>query len=278
MKYLILLVLLTMSCTDKTQGHSPREYSPEEFARSLVMRTNSPKPIIEEVIEPETLFTNTIVNSAVNTIDPSYTPPEIIKLSYDKGLDLMLVFTRFEIWDYDVSELRKDPTVFDNDGEAHGFYEATYWDTNAQTYYVVTNIYDWSPITNQSFEYTIDEQKQYEAVFYPMMKEVFAETKAPLLYIGSISPLERVYLDPTNQEYYIKYLEPFDTSIYTFYEESVKLTNTNTLPIFPFYKPSIFINQEGSVITNLSYNTSYTNSDGDKFYGIDKFAPMRKEN
>ena len=248
-----LIILFITSCTDKKQ-----------IAEPIVV-----EPIIEEVIEPETLFTNTIV-SDIDTTDPSYTPPEIIKLSYDKGLDLMLVDTRFQTWDYDISELRKDPTVFDNGGEAHGFYMATYWDTNAQTYYVVTNIYDWSPITNQSFEYTIDEQKQYEAVFYPMMKEVFAETKAPLLYIGSISPLERVYLDPTNQEYYIKYLEPFDTSIYTVYVDSVKTTNTNILPIFPAYDS--FFSKYGIPFIY------YTNSQRDRFSGIDPVAPMSKEN
>ena len=258
---LIILVLLTMSCTDKTQ-----EYSPEEFARSLAARKNVPEPIVAEAPKP----------------DP-------IKISYDKGLDLMLVYTRFKMWDEEVSELRKDPTVFDNYGEAHGYYQATYWDTNTHTYYIITDCYDWyhgSPITNQSFEYTIDEQKQHETVFYPTMKEIFAETKAPLLYIGSISPLERVYLDPTNQEYYIKYLEPFDTSIYTVYEESenyedsVKFTNTNSLPIFPFYKPDIFTNQEGSVITNDKIPiTSYTNSDGDKFNGVSNpRALMSKEN
>ena len=244
MKYLIILILLTMSCTDKKQ-----------ITESIVV-----EPIIAEEIEPGP-----------------------IKLSYDKGLDLMLVYTRFQWWDEEVSELRKDPTVFDNYGEVTGYYEATYWDTNTQTYYIVTNNYDWhdgSPITNQSFEYTIDEQKQHETVFYPTMKEIFTNTGAPFLYIGSISPLERVYLDPTNQEYYIKYLEPFDTSIYTVYEESVKFTNTNSLPIFPFYKPSIFTNQEGSIITNDKMPvTSYTNSDGDKFYGVrNPRALMSKRN
>ena len=52
MKYLILLILLTMSCTDKTQ-----EYSPEEFARSLAARTNGSEPIIVEVPKPEPIKT-----------------------------------------------------------------------------------------------------------------------------------------------------------------------------------------------------------------------------
>ena len=48
MKYLILLLLVITSCTDKTP-----KYSPEEFARSLVMKKNSPEPIIAEALEPE---------------------------------------------------------------------------------------------------------------------------------------------------------------------------------------------------------------------------------
>ena len=221
MKYLIILILLTMSCTDKKQ---------------------IAEPIIAEVPKPEP-----------------------IKLSYENDLDLMLVDTRFEIWDWELSELRKDPTVFDDDGESHGSYDVTYWDTNTHTYYVTTNDVDGlDPITNIQFEYTIDEQKQYEAVFHPSMKEIFRDTKAPLLYIGSISPLERVYLDPTNQVYYIKRLTHFDTSTYTIYEYPATITNTNSLPIFPFYD------------TNVSYNTRYTNSQGDMFYGIDVFNIMDK--
>ena len=59
MKYLILLVLLTMSCTDKKVTADP-----------IVI-----EPIIAEVPKPEP-----------------------IKLSYDKGLDLMLVDTMFTEW------------------------------------------------------------------------------------------------------------------------------------------------------------------------------------
>ena len=217
---LIILVLLTMSCTDKKQ---------------------IAEPIIAEVPKPEP-----------------------IKLSYDKGLDLMLVDTQFKMWDEEISALRKDPTVFDDSGEVNGLYEATYWDTNTHTYYIVINDhYRFNRITNVQFEYTIDEQKQYEAVFHPTMKEIFRDTKAPLLYIGSISPLERVYLDPTNQNYYIKHLAPFDTSrnIKDRFNVDIEDTDTDILRVFPTADP---YNGSESIHTNMP-SIYYTNNNGNRF-------------
>ena len=264
MKYLIIIILFITSCTDKKQTAEP-----------IVI-----EPIIEEVIEPEILFTNTIVNSDVDTTDPSYTPPKITKLSYDKGLDLMLVDTYFQSWQDEVLDTQQN-------GRVVGYY-AMYWDTNTQTYYGVTNNYDWyhgAPITNMQFEYVSNnKKKQQEDVFYPTMKEVFTNTGAPFLYIGSISPLERVYLDPTNQEYYIKYLAPWDTSIYTVYvTEDTCTTNTNNLPIFPVYDPNFsnthtnYHEASDSYIINTYNDTPdifYTNTDGDRFFGITPRRPL----
>ena len=274
MKYLILL-LLTMSCTDKKVTTEPVVVEP------IIAEVIEPEPIIEEAPEPEILFTNTIVNSDEDTTDPSYTPPEITKLSYDKGLDLMLVNTYFQSWLGEVLDTQQNGRVVG--------YHAMYWDTNTQTYYGVTNNYDWyhgAPITNMQFEYVSNnKKKQQEDVFYPTMKEIFTNTGAPFLYIGSISPLERVYLDPTNQEYYIKYLAPWDTSIYTVdVTEDTCTTNTNTLPIFPFYKPSIYTDyREASESYIISTNDKepfiyYTNSDGDKFSDRGPLDAMRKVN
>ena len=95
MKYLIIIILFITSCTDKKQTAEP-----------IVI-----EPIIEEVIEPEILFTNTIVNSDVDTTDPSYTPPKITKLSYDKGLDLMLVDTYFQSWQDEVLDTQQNGRV-----------------------------------------------------------------------------------------------------------------------------------------------------------------------
>ena len=242
---LIILVLLTMSCTDKKQITAD--------------------PIVVEPITPKA---------------PS--SPKITKLSYENDLDLMLVDTTFQQWYTGLLNENHQ-----SDDRLAGYY-AMYWDTNTQTYYGVFNNNSWygeGYITNQQFEYTIDETKQYEAVFHPSMKEVFTNTRASLLYIGSISPLERVYLDPTNQEYYIKSLAPWDTSIYTVYVTE-DTYNTNTLPIFPYYDlnfSNIETNYNQETDTDIiSTNNNkpfifYTNSDGDKFSGIDPQTPMRKQ-
>ena len=90
-----------------------------------------------------------------------------------------------------------------------------------------------------------------------------------------------------NQEYYIKYLAPWDTSIYTVYvTEDICTTNTNTLPIFPVSDPyfsNIETNYNQETDTDIiSTNNNkpfifYTNSDDDKFSGIDPQTPMRKQ-
>ena len=139
------------------------------------------------------------------------------------------------------------------------------------------------------------------------MKEIFTNTGSPLLYIGSISPLERVYLDPTNQEYYIKQLMPYDTTRYlvknsndtiTMYACDVSTNNdgslrtnyaptssgdgityiiTNLSPMFPTYDPtfsSIETNYLDTNIITTNINTPYiyfTNQEGLEFQSIQPY-------
>ena len=213
---LILILLLTMSCTDKKQTPEP-----------IVL-----EPIIEEVIE----------------LGP-------IKLSYDKGLDLMLIDTVFTYWNTWYLEFFQKP----DDNPAQGYW-ATYWDTNTHTFYGVTNIYEFIS-TNSNFMYTIDKSKQSEALFHPSMKEVFTNTGSSLLYIGSVSPLERVYLDPTNQVYYIKQLMPYDTTRYLVEDSNDTIT---------MYACDFSTNKDGSLRTNYSPTS---NGDGIT-YIITNLSPM----
>ncbi len=171
--------------------------------------------------------------------------PKITKLSYENDLDLMLVSTSFEdTWD----------NILDKREEGLGYY-AIYWDSYNNLYYTVTNdivlLYP-IPVTNTNFVYTIDKTKQFEPIFHLAMKEVFTNTGAPLLYIGSLSPLERVYLDPTNQVYYIKYLAPWDNSIYTISYGEKEVTNTRTLPIYPYVDPDF----KHDWVPNISFTNS----------------------
>ena len=64
MKYLILLLLFITSCTDKKVTADPIVIEP------IIAEVIEPEPIIEEAPEPEILFTNTIVNSDIDTTDP----------------------------------------------------------------------------------------------------------------------------------------------------------------------------------------------------------------
>ncbi len=217
MKYLIILVLLTMSCTDKKQI----------TADPIVV-----EPIIAEVPKPEP-----------------------IKLSYDKGLDLMLVDTSFN---------STISCILRNADEGLEYY-AVYWDTNHDSYYIVSNdivlLYP-IPVTNTNFVYTVDESKQIEPVFDSSLLEIFPDTKAPLLYIGSVSPLERVYLDPTNQQYYIKYLTFFDTSTYRSYDkESNEVTNSNSSPVYPIIRSNRVLNTYFTNTNNQIFSMPPYNSD-----------------
>ena len=213
MKYLILLLLFITSCTDKKQTTEP-----------VVI-----EPIIAEVIKPEP-----------------------IKLSYDKGLDLMLIYSSF------YNSLHQ---ILKNAEEGLG-YSAIYWDSNNNTYYTIdksgTLVYPIS-VTNTNFIYTLDEEKQYEPVFHLAMKEVFTNTGSSLLYIGSVSPLERVYLDPTNQQYYIKELTPWDNSIYTVYTNSTTRISTNivTYQGKTYTNTMLIDNGDGVDVTNTNTSSVY---------------------
>ena len=238
MKYLIILILFITSCTDKKQTTEP-----------IVIE---PKPIIAEVIKPEP-----------------------IKLSYDKGLDLMLVDTSFN---------STISCILRNADEGLEYY-AVYWDTNHDSYYITSNdivlLYP-IPVTNTNFVYTVDESKQIEPVFDSSLLEIFPDTKAPLLYIGSVSPLERVYLDPTNQVYYIKYLTFFDTSTYRSHDkENSEVTNSNSSPVYPIIMSNINNRYDNNdILTNqeLILNTYFTNTNNQFFsippYNSDEFPTL----
>ncbi|MGL4561536.1 MAG: hypothetical protein ACRCV0_04525, partial [Brevinema sp.] len=175
MRILLLIILFFGSCADKeTSSQTKSESQLESVSLEMTAETN------------------------INKVNE--TTPEPILVSYDKGLDLILVETSFENTIY---------RILDN-GEESLDYEAIYWDSNNNQYYTIENditlIYP-IPTTNTNFIYNLDESNQLEPVFDESLREIFPDTKAPLLYIGSISPLERLYLDPTNQQYYIKKLQ-----------------------------------------------------------------------
>ena len=179
---LIILILLTMSCTDKKQITEP-----------IVI-----EPIIEEVIEPEPVIA-----------------------SYDKGLDLILINSNFELWYEDILLKRNCPSagVF---SASSLDYMAIYWQSNNNTYYKAT-MYKTNNII-----YTLDTNQQDDKIFLPYLREYFSDkqmnetkeflisssliatnfSKSKLYYTGSISDYKRVYIDIVNNIQYLKNLEP----------------------------------------------------------------------
>ncbi|MGL5955343.1 MAG: hypothetical protein ACRC0X_01870 [Brevinema sp.] len=182
-----------------------------------------------------------------------------IEVSYDKGLDLMLVDTDFR-WIISRILANRDEGLT---------YSAVYWDKNNNRYYTIYNditlLYPIA-VSNINFIYTIDETKQYEPVFDSSLKEIFPDTDAPFLYLGSISPLERLYLDPTNQVYYIKKLTFFDTSIYESMLTSDNGLQTNISPVYPAIFTNIYTNSHGNI--EIIPYFRFTNTNNQIFYQI----------
>ena len=175
MKYLILLLLVITSCTDKKVTTEP-----------IVI-----EPIIVEVPKPEP-----------------------IKISYDKGLDLILIGSDYRLW---YSEFLLDKEGFyspDDMEQARPHATSYYWDSNDNTYYMS------HMQTTNDIIFTIDTNLQYETLYDPYFIEKYVETNsnnivyAEILYVGSITPLERVYYDPTNNIQYIKELQAIPTDYY----------------------------------------------------------------
>ncbi|MGL5955362.1 MAG: hypothetical protein ACRC0X_01965, partial [Brevinema sp.] len=135
MKYLLILLLIISGCAEK------KAQAVEE-------------PILEPV-----------------KVDPITNIVETIEVSYDKGLDLILVDTGGgnNISSHFLS--RKDKNYRE--------YQAIYWDQkNHINYHAAIELY-----TNHLL-YTLDSNLQYEPVIIKEYQE-FVFTDTPLLYIGS---------------------------------------------------------------------------------------------
>ncbi|MGL5955555.1 MAG: hypothetical protein ACRC0X_02970 [Brevinema sp.] len=223
------------------------------------------KPIPEPVkVAPMKIYNNANLNPIFAKLSISNVNLSLpIEVSYDKGLDLMLVDTDFR-WIISRILANRD------EGLA---YSAIYWDKNNNRYYTIYNdialLYPIA-VSNINFVYTIDETKQYEPVFDSSLKEIFPDTQASLLYLGSISPLERLYLDPTNQVYYIKKLTFFDTSFYISYDNADnEQTNLISSPVYPIIISNISTSYDyDRQVTNsiLVLNTYFTNTNHQIFW------------
>ncbi len=194
------------------------------------------------------------------TIEWSSYDESYINLSYSNSLDITLVETKF------LNTIKDLLGISEYDFTSP--YSAIYWDSHNNTYYAVTNydVFNYPiPVSNTNFAYALNNPNQIEPVFYPEYQEIFPDTKATLLYIGDLSsPLERVYLDPTNQVYYIKRLEAFDTSFYISDFNDIVKTNDST-PIYPAISSNIIEHTSG-VLELLGVSVIYTNENKQILY------------
>ncbi|MGL5956728.1 MAG: hypothetical protein ACRC0X_09085 [Brevinema sp.] len=122
------------------------------------------------------------------------------------------------------------------------YYRAIYQDQKTKELYLAT-----MKLTN-NISYTINSNLMEEPRFHPQQRERY------LLYVGSISPLERIYYRSTEQQsekqLYIKTLVPFKDAYYL--EAVTENTNVLMFPVFPSFMKN-------------SSETYYTNQQGDCF-------------
>ncbi len=174
--------------------------------------------------------------------------------SYDRGLDLKLLNSTYVIWHtYQMYSIQ--------DTNQWISYSAKYWDKKNNKYYTTYNIYKTNNIT-----YSIDTSKAYEKLLDKELKEVYYTTSnrvpygldesnhrsGELQYVGSLTPLERVYIDVSNNNVqYIKVLSEVSNICYKQTDPEIDWwDNKHTLishlyPIYPYPMDILPISDEG---------------------------------
>ena len=132
-----------------------------------------------------------------------FIPSHAFDASYDIGSDLVLLQTEAAIW---YATKHRDP----KDGRAPLGYHAVYWNPKTNEYYYATGDapYNNLRITN-NLSYEIDPAKQ---------ETNYTDTELEYIeYAGSISPLERLYIDKKDGTQYIKILKKITNDIVVVY-------------------------------------------------------------
>ena len=158
-----------------------------------------------------------------------FVPSHALDASYDIGSDLVLLNTS-EGW-------YSDKDIDPKDGRDPWGYHAVYWNPKTNEYYYATGDtpYNNLRITN-NLSYEIDPAKQ---------ETNYTDTELEYIeYAGSISPLERLYIDKKDGTQYIKILK--------------KITDP-----FPIYVSPVKINPASKYPS-----ISYTNAEGRRFSRI----------
>lgn len=243
-----------------------------------------------------------------------------LSANYDKGLDVILVKTDVYNWYKDLINYKLDRSSYENHADEDLYWtfygsleqqmidysSGIYWNSNDHTYY-----YAKISITN-GIKYTLDTNLQYELrynagiqdknsyalyknlklikeLFYSEQTNLYFPTYQDFLYSGSLSPLERIYYNPSRNTQYIKELRRIDDSIYhlivsnettqkyidknnsitNFFDPKRSATNyvfsRNTDPLYPYFDKQI------NIYSDIEpYRVVLSNNKGDRFEITDR--------
>ncbi|MGL5721597.1 MAG: hypothetical protein ACRCY4_04275 [Brevinema sp.] len=190
---------------------------------------------------------------------PTQAQSKKLDASYKIGKDLRLLQTMGDSW-YDT----KDRKTWDSRG--YRTYKAIYWNPKDNSYYFAHGP-DHSLYLTNGLTYKLDLSKQET-------NYTIRESKG-IIYVGSLSPLERLYIDKKNTNIqYIKRLIKF----------------TDPQPIYPLLPETNdnngsgesmrYTNKAGRIFSRSLYSFTYTNSTLkiDEYYGDYTDSLVRRYN
>ncbi|MGL4561703.1 MAG: hypothetical protein ACRCV0_05400 [Brevinema sp.] len=197
-----------------------KQTSSDSDAGNMIIENNTNALETDNIINTEEATTLFVSQEYIDKMDQlERENPNSLIARYDKGLDLILV----------------DKSI--------------YWDKKSHHYYYASIQKD----TNKLI-YSQDSNFQQEPIIVEQYKE-FIINDIPLLYIGSISSLERVYINTNDNSTYLKRLTLIDDLFYLTDEQTPK-TNQNINQVFPVV---FILSSHDNCIDNPVATILYTN-------------------
>ncbi|MGL5956206.1 MAG: hypothetical protein ACRC0X_06325 [Brevinema sp.] len=195
----------------------------------------------------------------------------------DNDLDLILLGSDFRLWycDYFLDSHNFYPP--DGCEQARDYATSYYWDKKNDVYYfakmTATNGISYQSVPQQEKLFHHDFIEEITETRYQSYIRDFSDIEElihpfKLLYVGSLSPLERIYIDSKTKEQYIKKLGYIITNSYIYtertvdpysnktnYEEKTVALNTRLFPQYNGHRVVRLTNIEGQrfVIVNNRY-------------------------
>ncbi|MGL4562008.1 MAG: hypothetical protein ACRCV0_06965 [Brevinema sp.] len=221
MKSLLLIILFLLGACAEKRQNLPQAKS---------------EPSAESIESQMQLTNDSLENNEVTNTYP-------LIASYDKGLDLI------KISGSKTDQERYDSMYF----MIPDIYYSGYWDSKENKYYKAI-----SSISSSNISYDfIDPERQFEK----LLDDKAVEYDSNYIYIGSIDPTNRVYIDSENPNIQIiKTLYLYSNQIY----EAVSYPNkyrevTNSVNVYPIAvtgkdKRTYLTNEKNEVFVLVTYN------------------------